>query len=108
MDSLGGDGDLWLRMWCGYMCAAAACTWRADFVTAACGKIGPVGRLVFYAAFGALAPFCVGAAPFEDTFGAFAESLADRAMFLGETAARAVEDAGEIIGFGFLWGPAGR
>ena len=108
VDSLGGDGDLWLRMWGGYMCAAAACTWRADFVTLVCGKIGPVGRLVFYAAFGALAPFCVGAAPFEDTFGAFAESLADRAMFLGETAARAVEDAGEIIGFGFLWGPAGR
>ena len=108
VDSLGGDGDLWLRMWGGYMCAAAACTWRADFVTLVCGKIGPVGRLVFYATFSALAPFCVGAAPFEDTFGAFAESLADRAMFLGETAARAVEDAGEIIGFGFLWGPAGR
>ena len=57
VDSLGGDGDLWLRMWGGYMCAAAACTWRADFVTAACRKIGPVGRLVFYGAFGALAPF---------------------------------------------------
>ena len=84
VDSLGGDGDLWLRMWGGYMCAAAACTWRADFVTLVCGKIGPVGRLVFYAAFGALAPFCVGAAPFEDTFGAFAESLADRAMFWGD------------------------
>ena len=77
-------------------------------MTSACRKIGPVGRLVFYAAFGALAPFCVGAAPFEDTFGAFAESLIDRAMFWGETVARAVEDAGDIIGFGFLWGPAGR
>ena len=108
VDSLGGDGDLWLRMWGGYMCVAAACTWRADFVTAACMKMGPVGRLAFYGAFGALAPFCVGAAPFEDTFGAFAESLADRAMFWGETVARAVEDAGDIIGFGFLWGPAGR
>ena len=108
VDSLGGDGDLWLRMWGGYMCVAAACTWRADFVTSACRKIGPVGRLVFYGAFGALAPFCVGAAPFEDTFGAFAESLIDRAMFWGETVARAVEDAGDIIGFGFLWGPAGR
>mmetsp|Transcript_11090 Transcript_11090/g.46264 ORF Transcript_11090/g.46264 Transcript_11090/m.46264 type:complete len:463 (-) Transcript_11090:1421-2809(-) len=108
VDSLGGDGDLWLRMWGGYMCAAAACTWRADFVTLVCGKIGPVGRLVFYAAFGALAPFCVGAAPFEDTFGALAESLAARAVFWGETLARAVEDAGEIIGFGFLWGSAGR
>jgi len=103
VDSLGGDGDLWLRMWGGYILLATMSTWRADAVSRACVKMGPVGRLFFFGAFGAAVPFAVGAAPFEDTFGAFAEQLVDRAVFWGEAAVRATEDAADIIGFGFLW-----
>jgi hypothetical protein len=90
-------------MWGGYILLATMSTWRADAVSRACVKMGPVGRLFFFGAFGAAVPFAVGAAPFEDTFGAFAEQLVDRAVFWGEAAVRATEDAADIIGFGFLW-----
>ena len=42
VDSLGGDGKLWLNLWYAYVGIAAMSTWRASWVCGALSAAGPV------------------------------------------------------------------
>mgnify|MGYP000025107953 FL=1 len=99
VDALGGDGDVWLRLWRTYVLFVATCTWRANFLRRCLDACGPLGRFGFFGVVALVFPFTVGAAPFEDVFakiwidiGAGAETVKDR-----------VVEAAEVIGFGFVF-----
>ena len=79
VDSLGGDGKLWLSLWYAYVSVAAVSTWRATWMCRLLSKVGPVGRVAFHVVLGGVAPFAVGAFPFEDVFAAFAKEAGERA-----------------------------
>jgi len=103
VDSLGGDGRLWQRLWVAYVGGAALTTWCARGVRVALDRAGPPGRIVFHLALAAALPFLVGAFPFEDVFAAFALEAKQRAAVMVSMAAEGAESAAEIIGFGFIY-----
>ena len=103
MDALGGDGALWLKLWRSYVGFVAVCTWRARWVRAALDAAGPAGRAGFFFAVAAAAPFCVGAAPFEDVFAKLWVDAMGAAEHYGGGAWVRLVEAAEIIGFGFVF-----
>ena len=103
VDSLGGDGGLWLRLWRAYVASAAAATWRAANVRRALARVGPAGRVAFHVALGGLFPFAVGALPFEDVFSALYLEASKNALVWGGAAWDRATEAAEIIGFGFVY-----
>ena len=103
VDSLGGDGELWLRLWRAYVASAAAATWRAANVRRALARVGPAGRAAFHVALGGVFPFAVGALPFEDVFSALYLEASKNALVWGGAAWDRATEAAEIIGFGFVY-----
>ena len=103
VDALGGDGALWLKLWRSYVGFVAVCTWRARWVRGALDAAGPAGRAGFFFAVAAAAPFCVGAAPFEDVFAKLWVDAMGAAEHYGGGAWDRLVEAAEIIGFGFVF-----
>ena len=103
VDALGGDGSVWLRLWRSYLLFVAVCTWQTKWVTAALNASGPAGRFGFFFAVAVAAPFCVGAAPFEDVFAKLWVDLMGFVEHYGGEAKDKIVEAAEIIGFGFVF-----
>ena len=103
VDALGGDGAVWLRLWRSYLGFVAVCTWQARWVRAALNASGPAGRAGFFFAVAVAAPFCVGAAPFEDVFAKLWVDLMGAVEHYGGEAKDKIVEAAEIIGFGFVF-----
>ena len=103
VESLGGDGQLWLSLWFAYVATAAVTTWRAAWVCKFLSKVGPFGRVAFHVALAGVMPFAVGAIPFEDVFVAFAKGAAERLTNAAMIAKEGAADVMDIIGFGFIY-----